>query len=222
MNNSGHPDRGQQFLGDLLTGFLGALQGTGNGVNSNRTGIAYQVGAIGWPAGGLPGRGIEIALAPERAFTFLQTILFDDVLQNTMVAGNKPLIGYISIRICPPTKTLMGMQQYAPFSVMLEVVGYRSPEADFVMDLVQQKVLQQNQSNGLQALLHWGLENQQLTGSDLTLTPLQDTICGTRHFKARCIPASTPVPAQWQPAGLRQQLRSKARSLTTGLCVRLA
>ena len=175
-NNRGHPDRGQQFLGDFLTGILGALQGTAAGVNSNYTGIAYQVGAIGWPAGGLPGRGIEVALGPEQAFTFLQTVLFDDVLQNTMAAGDKPLVGYISIRICPPTKTLMGMQQYEPYSVMVEVVGYRSPEANVVMDLIQQKVLTQNQQDRLRALLHWGLENQQLTAADLAFTPLQDAV----------------------------------------------
>jgi hypothetical protein len=176
VNNSSHPDRGQEFLGDVLSGFLGALQGTAEGTNADHTGIAYQVGAIGWPAGGIPGRGIEIALDPARAFTFLQTVLFDDVLMNTMVAGNKPLVGYISIRICPPTQTLMGMQQYSPFSVMVEVVGYRSPEANVVMDLIQQKVLEQNQENRLRALLHWGLENQQLTAADLGLTPLQDLI----------------------------------------------
>jgi hypothetical protein len=175
-NNPGHPDRGQQFLGDVLTGILGALQGTAAGVNSNYTGIAYQVGAIGWPAGGVPGRGIEIALGPEQAFTFLQTVLFDDVLQNTMVAGDKPLVGYISIRVCPPTQTLMGMQQYTPYSVMVEVVGYRSPEANVVMDLIQQKVLAQNQEDRLRALLHWGLENQQLTAADLAFTPLQDAV----------------------------------------------
>jgi hypothetical protein len=175
-NNPAHPDRGQQFLGDFLSGILGALQGTAAGVNSNYTGIAYQVGAIGWPAGGVPGRGIEVALGPEQAFTFLQTVLFDDVLQNTMVADDKPLIGYISIRICPPTKTLMGMQQYEPFSVMVEIVGYRSPEANVVMDLIQQKVLAQNRQNRLRALLHWGLENQQLTAADLTFTPLQEPV----------------------------------------------
>jgi hypothetical protein len=180
-NNKGHPDRGQQFLGDVLTGFFNALEGTTDG-NSDQTGIGFQVGAIGWPAGGLPGRGIEIALDPARAFTFLQTVLFDDVLAKTMAVGNKPLIGYISIRICPPTNTLMGMQQYSPFSVMLEVVGYRSPEANAVMDLIQQEVLEQNQTNRLKALLHWGLENQQLTAADLVPTPLSDLISPTSTF----------------------------------------
>lgn len=175
MNAAG-PDRGQKFLGDLLTGFFRALQGSEPGRNSDRTDIAYKVGAIGWPDGGLPGRGLEIALDPTRAFTFLQAVLFDDVLQNTMVVGNKPLIGYISIRICPPTKTLMGMQQYSPYSVMTEVVGYRSPEANAAMDVIQQKVLDQNKNHGLNAMLHWGLENQMMTAADLSFTPLQELI----------------------------------------------
>jgi FAD binding domain len=176
LNAAGNPDRGQQFLGDVLTGFFRALQGSEPGRNSDRTDIAYKVGAIGWPDGGLPGRGLEIALDPKRAFSFLQTILFDDVLQNTMAAGNKPLIGYISIRICPPTMTLMGMQQYSPYSVMTEVVGYRSPEANALMDLIQQKVLDQNKNHGLNAMLHWGLENQMMTAADLTQTPLHELI----------------------------------------------
>lgn len=109
-----HPDRGQMFLGDLLTGVLNTLQGTTGRKNSDHTDIAYKVGAIGWPDTGIPGRGIEIALPPERAFTFLQKILFDDVLTNAMVAGNKPLIGYISIRICPSTKTSWGCNSFHP------------------------------------------------------------------------------------------------------------
>jgi hypothetical protein len=90
-NVSDHPDRGQQFLGDLLTGLLNALQATNRtflNSNSNSTDVSYKVGAVGWPSNGIPGRGIEIALPRETAFTFLQTVLFDDVLTNTMVNGN--------------------------------------------------------------------------------------------------------------------------------------
>jgi hypothetical protein len=175
MNAAGHPDRGQLFLGDTLTGFFHALEGTSKG-NSDHTDISYKGGGSGWPGGGLPGRGLEISLDSARAFTFLQTILLDDVLQNTMAAGNKPLIGYISIRVCPPTKTLMGMQQYSPYSVTVEVVAYRSPEANVVMDQIQAKVLEQNKTNGLNALLHWGLENQMMAAADLTQTPLHGLI----------------------------------------------
>jgi len=78
-------------LGDLLTGLLNALQATNRtflNSNSNSTDVSYKVGAVGWPSNGIPGRGIEIALPRETAFTFLQTVLFDDVLTNTMVNGN--------------------------------------------------------------------------------------------------------------------------------------
>lgn len=174
-NASDHPDRGQQFLGDVLTGVLNTLQGTNDGKNSDHTDIAYKVGAIGWPDTGIPGRGIEIALPPETAFTFLQTVLFDDVLTNTMVNGNKPLIGYVSIRICLSTNTLMGMQQFSPYSIMIEVVGYRSPESNAVMDIIQQKVLDPNLRQ-LNAMLHWGLENNQLTGADLARMPVNQPL----------------------------------------------
>ena len=66
-------------------------------------------------------------LSPQNAFTFLQTVLIDDVLANPVTASNWPFLGYISIRVCPQTNTLMGMQQYGPYSVMIEVVAYRSP-----------------------------------------------------------------------------------------------
>jgi hypothetical protein len=170
-NASGHPDRGQQFLGDMLTGLLNGFQGTVNGKNADSTDVSYKIWAFGWPTDGVPGRGIEIALPQETAFTFLQTILFDDVLTNTMVNDNKPLIGYISVRVCPPTKTLMGMQQFSPHSIMIEVVGYRSPEANVVMDTIQQKVLNPS-LRSVNAMLHWGLENDQLTGADLLRMPV--------------------------------------------------
>jgi hypothetical protein len=175
-NAADHPARGQMFLGDLLTGFLHALQGTWNGGKSDRTDVSYKVGAIGWPDGGVPGRALEIALAPSVAFSFLQTVLFDEVLRTVMVGRNKPLIGYISIRVCPSTKTLMGMQRFAPYSVMIEIVGYRSPEANVVMDAIQKMVLTHNAKSKLGALLHWGLENQLMTATDLEHTPLREPI----------------------------------------------
>jgi len=180
-NWSNYPDRGHKFLGDVLTGFFHALMGTepgpnlGSGIghypNSDSTGISHKVGAIGWPEGGLPGRALEIALDATNAFTFLQTVLFDDVLDKTVSAGNKPLFGYISIRVCPPTRTLMGMQQYSPYSVMIEVVAYRSPEANQVMDAIQSKAIAWA-GPGPKPLLHWGLENDQVTPGFLIGTPL--------------------------------------------------
>lgn len=171
INQSGEPGRGLQFFGDLLSGFFHVLQGTLPGINSDSTGIAYKIGAIGWPDTGVPGRGLEIALDQTNAFTFLQTVLFDDIIATTMLNQVKPLVGYISIRVCPPTTTLLGMQQYSPHSVMIEVVGYRSPEANAVMDLIQQRALAFT-GPGPRPILHWGLENGQMDAAHLALTPL--------------------------------------------------
>ncbi len=85
-NQSDQPDRGIEFLADMLTGFFHALEGTEPGQNSDHTGISHEVGAIGWPDTGMPGRALEIALDPTNAFTFLQTVLLDDVLANLVVA----------------------------------------------------------------------------------------------------------------------------------------
>jgi hypothetical protein len=170
-------NRGHLFLADLLTGFLNALQGTSQDKVkvSDRTGVSYKVGAIGWPDGGIPGRGLEISLAPTVAFSFLQNELLDDILVNTMLTGIHPLLGYISIRICPATATLFGMQQFSPYSVMIEIVGYRSPESKALMDQIQQRLLELNRK-GLGAMLHWGLENDQMSADDLLNTPLNSPI----------------------------------------------
>jgi hypothetical protein len=181
-NIAAHPnrDRGQQFLADLVSGLFHALHGTGPGQNSDTTALPYKFGAIGWPERGTPGRALEIALDPTNAFTFLQTVLFDDVLPTLMSDGGpplKPLLGYIAIRVCQPTKTLMGMQQYSPHSVMIEVAGYRSPEANEVMDLIQAKALEF--SFVPRPLLHWGLENGSVTGTYLSGTPLGQPYKGT-------------------------------------------
>jgi len=177
VNDPGDPERGLAFFGDLLSGFFHALEGTlpgatnNQGKNSDFTAISHKLGAIGWPESGLPGRGLEIALDPTNAFTFLQTVLFDDILINTIGKFHNPLIGYISVRVCPPTKTLMGMQQYSPHSVMIEVVAYRSPEANTVMDLVQRSALT-FAGPGPKPMLHWGLENDRVTANFLATTPL--------------------------------------------------
>lgn len=181
-NSSDHPDRGQQFLGDMLTGLLNAFQGTIDGKNADSTDVSYKIWAFGWPTNGVPGRGIEIALPSATAFTFLQKVLFDDILTNTMVKGNKPMIGYISVRVCPGTNTLMGMQQFSPYSVMIEVVGYRSPEANVVMDLIQKKVLNP-ELRKVAAMLHWGLENDQLTDTDLLRMPVNSRLPGSRSTR---------------------------------------
>ena len=166
-------------MGDALTGFLNAVQSTTLQGTTRKLGdttdVSYKIWGFGWPTNGVPGRGLEIALPQEQAFTFLQKVLFDDILTTTMTGGNKPFIGTF-VRICPLTQTLMGMQQFAPFSVMIEVVGYRSPEANVVMDLIQQKALdpQSTSPDGkrVNAMLHWGLENGQMTKDHLLKMPM--------------------------------------------------
>jgi FAD binding domain len=171
------PDyRGTQFLGDLLTGGLDAIQGTIDTSTSDRTDLASKAGSVGWGSGGMPGRGLEIALHSEKAFSFLQSALIDDLLQRVMKGQNKPLIGYISVRVSPQTGTLMGMQQFSPFSVMIEVVGYRSPEANALIDAIEARVLDMNEGQDLQGMLHWGLENDLLTNADLTRMPVSQPL----------------------------------------------
>ncbi len=177
-NEPNNPDRGQQFLADALSGFLHAVQGTVNGATGDTTAVSYKIWGFGWPANGFPGRGLEIALPRETAFTFLQTVLFDQVLTNTIQAGNMPLIGYISVRVCPQTNTLMGMQQFSPYSIMIEVVGYRSPEANFVMNQIQQLALQAQN-----VMLHWGLENDQVTAANLAMMPVSNPLSGTSETR---------------------------------------
>jgi hypothetical protein len=176
-NEASQPDRGQQFLADALSGFLHAVQGTTNAATGNTSDVSYKIWGFGWPANGFPGRGLEIALPQETAFTFLQSVLFDDALA-TMKSENKPLIGYISVRVCPPTKTLMGMQQFSPFSIMIEIVAYRSPEANAVMALIQAKALAAKN-----VMLHWGLENDQMTGANLTVMPVSQALAGTTETR---------------------------------------
>jgi hypothetical protein len=163
------------FLGSLLTGVLNAVQGTIDSDLSDHTDIGSKSGSVGW-GGGMPGRGLEIAIDPEKAFTFLQKVLIEDVMNGIMIGQNKPLLGYISVRICQSTKTLMGMQQFTPLTAMIEVVGYRSPEANAVIDEIQRRVIALNANTGLRAMLHWGLENDQLTQKDLTFMPVSDLL----------------------------------------------
>lgn len=186
------PQNGMSFLGDFLSGFFHALQGTQPSTNSDQTGVSYKIGAIGWPDTGLPGRGFEIAMDPIDAFTFLQKVLIDDVLANRVNTQKKPLIGYISVRVTPRTSTVMGMQQYGeagatammrirPESVMIEVVAYRSPESNAIMDEIGQKALT-FPTKGPKPLLHWGLENGPELGYNsayLATTPLGQPYKGT-------------------------------------------
>jgi hypothetical protein len=170
INASGQPDRGFRFLGDVLSALFHGIEGTSLGINSDVTDLSHKTGAAAWPAGGFAGRGIEISLDSTDAFTFLQKVLLDDVLSKA-TKENKPIFGYISVRVCPRTQTLLGMQQFER-SVMIEVVAYRSPEANAIMDRLQKKAKAFTGLSGQKPLLHWGLENDQVDSAFLALTPL--------------------------------------------------
>jgi hypothetical protein len=152
-DENGHP-----VVQALLSGLLSGLLSTANcNSRSDKTGV--NVGSLGFPASGLMGTGIEIALSPADAFGFVQTEILDHV--------TKPFLGYVSLRLCSQTHTLMGMQQFGdPCSVMVEVVGFGNDDSrDFIRQL-QERTLAHIDS-GLDAMLHWGLENDQLTGKHL-------------------------------------------------------
>jgi HYDIN/CFA65/VesB-like, Ig-like domain len=144
----------------VLTGLLSGLLGTANAdKKSDKLGVS--VGAPGFPASGVMGAALEIALAPADAFGFVQTQILD------RINPGKPFLGYISIRLCRPTDTLMGMQQFAdpvnPCSVMVEVVGFGNADGRaFIRDL-QQRTVNLIRDSGLEAMLHWGLENDRVT-----------------------------------------------------------
>jgi hypothetical protein len=115
------------------------------------------------------GTAIEIALAPGNAFGFLQTEILDHV-------GPEAFFGYVSIRLCKRTETLMGMQQFGDAdspSVMIEVVGYGDESTRTFMRDLQQRTVNRMVS-GFEAMLHWGLENDRLTDQHLRASkPLQ-------------------------------------------------
>jgi hypothetical protein len=151
----------------FLTGMLSGLLGTANcAMRSDKTGV--NVGNVGFPESGVMGTGIEIALGPADAFGFLQTEILDQI--NTMNAALKPFFGYISIRLCSRTQTLMGMQQYGdetnPCSVMIEVVSFGTDDCRTFIKELQHRTLNRIQA-GLDAMLHWGLENEQLDAQHL-------------------------------------------------------
>jgi len=155
------PEVAQVFLSGMLAGMLGTAK-TGR---SDKTGVS--VGAIGFPGSGIMGTALEIALAPADAFGFLVTEILD------RIDAARPFFGYVSIRITTPTKTLMGMQQFGdptqPYSVMIEIVAFASPNSQQFMRDLQIRTLDRI-SKGLDAMLHWGLENDRMNGGHLRAT----------------------------------------------------
>ena len=146
----------------LLTGLLGAVLGTAK--SNPGIGVGTSVGAIGFPDSGLVGAGLEIAMPVETAFGFLQSQILD-----AMRDAAAPLFGYVSVRLCPQTTTLLGMQQW-PISVMIEVVGFGDAFGKQFVAQLQQKALNFVASGG-DAILHWGLENDQVSSTVLNKTP---------------------------------------------------
>lgn len=146
----------------MLTGLLGAVLGTAK--SNPGISVGTSVGAIGFPDSGLVGTGLEIAMPVETAFGFLQSHILD-----AMRDAAAPLFGYVSVRLCPQTTTLMGMQQW-PTSVMIEVVGFGDAYGRTFVAQVQRDALNIVAAGG-DAILHWGLENDQVTSTVLNKTP---------------------------------------------------
>jgi len=146
----------------FLTGFLASTLGTAK----SNPGIALgtSVGAIGFPSDGLVGAGLEVAMPATSAFNFIQTEILDHMIPQN------PFFGYVSIRVCPPTSALLGMPQWNP-SVMIEVVSFGDTWGRIFMTTLQTRIISQILSGKLDAMLHWGLENEQLTGGILRTIP---------------------------------------------------
>jgi hypothetical protein len=138
----------------IVSGLFSGLLGV-EGRRGEATDMVSRVGAIGFPASGIMGTAIEIAMHPKDAFIFLQNEILDQI--------ENPFFGYVSIRFCPQTQALLGMQQHNS-NVMIELVAFGTQSArDFVRD-VQQRVADQIE-DGLDAMLHWGLSNETLNAS---------------------------------------------------------
>lgn len=155
--------RAVDVAGPIVSAVFSGLLGVENG-RGESTASATQVGAIGFPASGIMGTAIEIALGTRDAFSFLQV----EILDRLRRLGT-PFFGYVSIRMCPQTSSLLGMQQFAP-SVMIEIVGFGTPAARrFVSDVENRTV--ELMRGGLNAMLHWGLENSALDADALRAIP---------------------------------------------------
>jgi hypothetical protein len=146
----------------FLTGLLASILGTDN---DEKIGVSVgaQVGSVGFPDSGLLGAGIEVALPVETAFGFLQSHVLDKINPQ------QPFFGYVSVRICPQSSTLMGMQQW-PTSVMIEVVSFGDPSGIALVGELQREAVGYIAARN-DAMLHWGLENDQLTAAHLAAIP---------------------------------------------------
>lgn len=85
-----------------------------------------------------------------------------------------PFFGYVSVRICPQTTSLMGMPQWNQ-SVMIEVVSFGDSWGRTFLTILQTNIIAGILNGTLDATLHWGLENAQLTASVLRKIPAMNT-----------------------------------------------
>jgi hypothetical protein len=191
------PRRGREFMSDILEGILDALQGTYHEPKVSIAGLSYKVGAIGWPSTGIPGRAFEVAVSHEIAFSYLQDIL---KLVDVMAAANRPLMGYISVRVCPQTSTLMGMQQFR-HSVMVEVVAHRTPESSLIIDdLIQFTQTYDGFKDGERPPFHWGLDTEGFDANYLKLTPFAKPNGPTAKTKIELFKAVKEIILDGHPA----------------------
>ena len=147
----------------FLTGFLASTMGTANDTGFGIS-IGTAVGAVGFPDSGMLGAAIEIGLPLESAFSFLQNTVLDKM------DPAKPFFGYISVRLCPQTVTLFGHQQWQPISMMIEVVSFGDAWGRQFMAQLQADTLAY-MASGKDAMLHFGLENDQMTARHLSAVP---------------------------------------------------
>lgn len=191
LNERFRPEQSRQraFVGAILSGVLNVLMGTVLEDISDITDLSYKVGAIGWTDEGLPGKGMEIAMPWEHGFSFLQAIL-------DMMPSNPPLIGYVSVRVCPRTDTLLGMQQFGEHSVMIEPVGFRTPQSLLLFERIGDLLATWNADYNAGGMLHWGLENDALTRERFENTAV------TRPYREGS-PVSRLVVFKWAKALLQ-------------------
>lgn len=148
--------------------------------------MCARVGAIGFPASGMMGAAIEVALSLEDAFPFIQNEILDRV--------QRPFFGYVSVRVCPRTRALLGMQQH-DLNVMVELVALGTPSARAFVAEVQRRTVERIRG-GLDAMLHWGLECDQLDADALRAIPAINTGSPSKLEKFRSVRSLIAAPAR--------------------------
>jgi hypothetical protein len=146
----------------MLTGILAAILNTAK--TNPRIAIGTSVGNVGFPDQGLVGAGLEVAMSEGDAFPFIQREILDRMIPQL------PFFGYVSIRVCPKTNALLGMPQWDK-SVMIEVVSFGDNWGRIFMTTLQTRIVADILAGRLDAVLHWGLECEQLGAPHLAAIP---------------------------------------------------